>query len=433
VILTDELFINNIFEPKGPGPSSTEADPCAAAGVQTSPDSSKQDAASGPGMSERQDKASTDIAVTCDNGIFITPMDSTSVYGSSVKPPAADTTIKAGKGLINSDDVNNRPTFIAQRIDYDYGVSVGDIVASGLSELTFYANDVADAPTAVPVIVTTREKATFLPAKNQAVFEGDCVCRIFWADSGVEQEHTLSAPRLTVNLYKDKKRGSASSINAIEHLTADGGVVQLANAKWKAPADTKKLLGFVKLKCRRFDYNPAEELFLAAGPDGLIAADHSKLPPPTRRRKRTEKFSLRQPCYAVLRGFDTLKYHLDSDYLVADSKSGQMLIDYFPVVESEYDEQIEAGASHIEAVLYETQEKKLELSTLTAAAGISYREKDRQFAGSKLFYNADESLMTIVGDETQPCLYNGAHVDQIKYNLKTDRVKTRITGPGQLQ
>jgi len=433
VILTDELFINNIFEPKGPAPSSTEADPCAVEGVQTAPDSNKQDTAPQPSTSERQDKTSTDIVVTCDNGIFITPMDSTSVYGSSAEPPAADTTIKAWKGLINPDDVNDRPTFIAQRIDYDYGVSVGNIVASGLSELTFYANDVADAPTAVPVTVTTREKATFLPAKNQAVFEGDCVFRMLRTDSGVEQEYTLSAPRVTVNLYKDKKKSSGSSVNAIEHLTADNGVVQLANAKWKASADVKKLLGFVKLKCRRFDYDPSEKLFLASGPDGLIAADHSKLPPPKRRRKRTEKFSLRRPCYAVLRGFDTLKYHLDSDHLIADSKSGQMLIDYFPVVESKYSEQIEASASHIEAVFYETRERKLELSTLSAAAGITYREKGRQFAGSKLFYSADKSLMTILGDETQPCLYNGAHVDRIEYNLKTDRVKTRITGPGRLR
>lgn len=431
VILTDELFINNIFEPKGPAPSPTEAEPYVVEGVQTAPDNNKQDIEPRPSTWERQDKTSTDIVVTCDNGIFITPMDSTSAYGS-FEPPAVDTTIKGWKGLINPDDVNDRPTFVAQRIDYDYGVSVGNIVASGLSELTFYANDVADAPTAVPVTVTTREKATFLPAKNQAVFEGDCVCRMLRTDSGVEQEYTLSAPRVTVNLYKDKKKSSGSSVNAIEHLTADNGVVQLANAKWKAPADAKKLLGFVKLKCRRFDYDPAKRLYLASGPDGLIAADHSKLPPPKRRRKRKDKFSLRQPCYAVLRGFDTLKYHLDSDHLVADSELGQMLIDYFPVVEGKYSEQIEAGASHIEAVLYETRERKLELSTLSATAGISYREKDRQFAGSKLFYDADKSLMTILGDETQPCLYNGAHVDRIKYNLKTDRVKTRITGPGRL-
>jgi len=439
VVLTDELFINNIFEPKGSGPSSAEADPCAAAGVQTSPDISKQDVASAPSASERQDRASADIVVTCDNGIFVTPIDSTKVYGSSVKPPADDMTIKPGKTLISSDDVNDRATFIAQRIDYDYGTGAGGIVASGPSELTFYANDIAGAPTTVPVTVTTQEKATFLPAENQAVFEGDCVCRMLRSDSGVEQEYTLSAPRLTVNLYRDKERSSAGSVNAVEHLTADEGVVQLANAKWearkarKAPAGDRKLLGFVKLKCHRFDYDPANQFFLATGPDGLIAADHSKLSPQKIRRRKTEKFSLRKPCYAVLRGFDTLKYHLDSDHLVADSESGQMLIDYFPVFAGEAGEQIEAGASHIEAVLYETRERKLELSTLSAAAGISYREKDRQFAGSKLFYDASRSLMTIVGDETQPCLYNGAHVDQIEYNLKTESVKTTIAGPGQLQ
>jgi hypothetical protein len=174
-------------------------------------------------------------------------------------------------------------------------------------------------------------------------------------------------------------------------------------------------------------------LFLATGPDGLIAADHSKLIQEKRQRKKSEKFSLSQPCYAVLRGFDTLKYHLDSDYFVADSNLGQMPIDYFPVVDGKPGEHIEAGASHVEANLSETKEKKLELSTLSATPSISYREKDKQFAGSKLFYNANESLMTISGDERQPCLYNGAHVDQIEYNLKTDSIKTMITGPGQLQ
>jgi len=441
IIFTDELFINNIFEPRGSSPSSTEAAPSAAEAGQTPTDVNKQDTAAEPSRFEQQDKTSTDIVVTCDNGIFITPMDSTRMYGSSIEPPATDTTIKTWKTLIssNSIDINDRPTFAAQRIDYNYGPSAGDIVASGPSELMFYTHDVAgpnnvtNATNTVPVTVTTERKATFLPIENQAIFEGDCVCRMFRTDSGVEQEYMLSAPRLTVNLYKDKKKNSGGSVNAIEYLTADNGVVQLANAKWKMPAKAKKLLGFVKLKCRRFDYDPAKQLFLASGPDGLIAADNSKMIRPSRQRKKSEKFSLSQPCYAVLRDFDTLKYHLDSDHLVADSNLGQILIDYFPIVDGKPGEHTEAGTSHVEADFYETAERKLELSTLSATSGISYREKDRQFAGSKLFYNASKSLMTILGNESQPCLYNGAHVDQIEYNLQTDTVKTMITGPGQLQ
>ncbi len=433
VIFTDELFIDNIFEPKGPASSSTEVEPTAVEGGKIPlPDANRQNIAGGPGKPEQRDKTSTDIVVTCDNGIFITQMDSTKVYGSSIEPPAAENTIEKWKTLINSIDINERPTFVAQRIDYNYDPSAGDITASGSSELKFYANDVAGSPNSVPVTVTTEKKATFLPAENKAVFEGDCVCKMFRADSGIEQEYMLSAPRLTINLYRDKKKSSGGSVNAIEYLTADNGVVQLANARWKAPAEAKKLLGFIKLKCHRFDYDPAKQLFLASGPDGLIAADHSKIIQ-QRQRKKSEKFSLSQPCYAVLRDFDTLKYHLDSDHLVADSNLGQMLIDYFPIVDGKEGEHVEAGTSHVEAVLYETTERKLELSTLSATDGISYREKDRQFAGSKLFYNANKSLMTILGNETQPCLYNGAHVDQIEYNLKSDTVKTMITGPGQLQ
>ncbi len=209
VIFTNELFINNIFEPKGPKPSSTEAAPSAVEAGQTPPDVNKQDTTAGPGRSEQQNKTSTDIVVTCDNGIFITPMDSTKVYGSSVEPPATDTTMETWKTLINSIDIHGRSTFVAQRIDYNHGTSAGDIAASGPSELMFYAHDVAGpnnaagAPNTVPVTVTTEKKATFLPAENRAVFEGDCVCRMFRTDSGIEQEYTLSAPRLTVNLYKD--------------------------------------------------------------------------------------------------------------------------------------------------------------------------------------------------------------------------------------
>jgi hypothetical protein len=438
VIFTDELFINNIFEPKGPSPSSTEAAPSAAEAGKIPPDVNRQDTATGPGRFEQQDKTSTDIVVTCDNGIFITPMDSTKVYGSSVEPPITNATMKTWKTMTNSIDINSRSSFVAQRIDYNYGPSAGDIVASGPSELVFYTHDAAGpnnvtSPNTVPVTVTSERKATFLPIENQAIFEGDCVCKMLRTDSGVEQEYMLSAPRVTVNLYKDKKKSSGGNTNAIEYLTGDNGVVQLANAKWKVPAEAKKLLGFVKLKCRRFDYDPAKQLFLASGPDGLIAADNSKMIRPSRQRKKSEKFSLSQPCYAVLRDFDTLKYHLDSDYLVADSNLGQILIDYFPIVDGKPGEHVEAGTSHVEADFYETAERKLELSTLSATSGVSYREKDRQFAGSKLFYNTSKSLMTILGDEAQPCLYNGAHVDQIEYNLQTDTVKTMITGPGQLQ
>jgi hypothetical protein len=441
VIFTDELFINNIFEPKGPAPSSTETapSPSTVEAGKTPTDVDRQDTEAKLSRFEQQDKTSTDIVVRCDNGIFITPMESTNVYGNTVKPPITNTTMKTWKTMINSININNRPTFVAQRIDYNYGTSAGDVVASGSSELMFYTNDMAGpnnvtgALNTVPVTVTAERKATFLPAENKAVFEGDCVCRMFRTDVGVEQEHMLSAPRLTVNLYKDKKKSSGGSVNAIEYLTADNGVVQLANAKWKVPAEAKKLLGFVKLKCRRFDYDPTKQMFLASGPDGLIAADNSKIIHQNRQRKKPEKFSLSQPCYAVLRNFDILKYHLDSDYLVADSNLGQMLIDYFPIVDGKEGEHIEAGTSHVEANLYENAERKLELSTISATTGVSYREKDRQFAGSKLFYNASKSLMTILGDETQPCLYNGAHVDQIEYNLQTDTVKTQITAPGQLQ
>jgi hypothetical protein len=41
-------------------------------------------------------------------------------------------------------------------------------------------------------------------------------------------------------------------------------------------------------------------------------------------------------------------------------------------------------------------------------------------------------LITVIGDQTQPCYYNGALVDEIRYNLKTGSVKAKGVGAGAL-
>ena len=364
-----------------------------------------------------------DIIVTCDNGILVTPMNSTR------KLDAVDIDRKIPKNFNNT---SGRPTFVAQRIDYTE--STGDTIASGPSELTFYTDVIGNETkqTAVPVKVTAREKVTFLPASNQVVFEGDCLCTMLREDPNVQQKYTLSAPKLTINLSRDK---SGSDTN-IEHLTASGGPVQLDTSKWAE----EELLGFTKLKCRRFDYDAGQQMFLATGPDGIIAVDNSKIAQP---KGEVSRFSLQRPSYAVVRDFETLKYSLEANRIIADAGRGQILIDYFPIANGRYTEQVSATAGLIEALLYEAAPGRTELSTLRATGGVTYQEqgkkkkwgksKDIQFVGSEMFYDADKSLITAWGDELQPCLLNGALVDAIEYNLKTGKIKTKITGPGMLQ
>ncbi len=133
------------------------------------------------------------------------------------------------------------------------------------------------------------------------------------------------------------------------------------------------------------------------------------------------------------RYFENLRYSLKTSRIVADAKSQVLLLDYFPVVSGKEGPQVAVSAGHIEAALAETAGGQTELVTLTATQGITYEDADKQFAGSEMFYDVTKSLITARGNKSQPCLLNGALVNAIEYNLKTDRVKTAISGAGALQ
>jgi len=305
-----------------------------------------------------------------------------------------------------------------------------DILAAGPAELTFYVEDSNSAQakkTIMPAKVTAQENAWFLAASNQVIFEGDCLCTMLREDPNVQQKYTLSAPRLTIDLPKDMNDQSSILTAGIEHFNADGGMVRLRTIK---TAETKSL-GGIELECSRFDYDPGRDLFVAAGP-GIIQVDNSKI---TQSGADVGKFSLRKPCYAFLREFETLEYFLRENRIVADAGSEKLLIDYFPVIDGKYDKHIQAKAGHVVAILTETADGQTELATMTATGGITYldEENKNEFIGSELFYDHKKSAIKIKGDASQPCYLNGALVDGIIYDLKTGKVEAQISAPGTLQ
>jgi hypothetical protein len=250
----------------------------------------------------------------------------------------------------------------------------------------------------------------------------------------------LLSQQITVDLPEDTNDRPTEPTAGIKHLTASGGVVTLATTK-TAKADpslarqvpgtnAEKLLGGVELKCSQVDYDPVRGLFVATGPPAIIKMDNSKISPAEQKPGRV---SLRKPCYAFLQEFDTLTYFIQENRIVADAGSQRLLIDYFSVVEGKYAEHVEAEASRVEAFLYETPERQTELSTLRATGGIDYEDKDNHFIGSELFYDHKTSMLKVKGDESQPCYYNGALVDEIEYDLETGRAEFEIVGPGALQ
>ena len=345
LIYAGELFLNYILWSKGT--SQTDA--------ESADDAETQDV-NDAGQTEPDEAAQelVDIVITCDNGIFITPMDSAKVYGSSAKF-GTEATVTADKGL-----------------------------------------------------------------KGFGAIHG-------------QKKYTLSAPKLTVNLSKDK-----ASATGIEHITASGGVVQLSSvkkageeprfAKSSQNVNPEKILGFTKLKAIQFDYTPDERLFVATGP-GVIAVNNSSAPEPN---SEAGKFSLQKPCIAAVRNFETFKYYLETNRIIADNSRQRVLIDYFPIVEGQYGRQVTVTAGHIEADFIEIADGRFELSTLSATGGIEYEEENVQFEGGELFFDADKSIITAEGDESQPCLLNGALVDAIEYNLTTGAINAKIIGPGAL-
>ena len=372
-----------------------------------------------------------DIVVTCDSGFVVVPKDSpraleNPAHGLTLtkRPAPTNTDVNVRQYPSVFDQAEGRTTFIARRIDYN--AETGDMVAVGESELKFYTSDgIQTDPNhpAIPVKIISQKQVRFLQALNRAIFEGDCVFTMVREDPNFQQTYTLMAPKLTIDLPKDTK--GKSSTDGIEHLRADGGLVRLATVK----TAKEKLLSGVELKCYQVDYDPGQALFAAAGP-GVINLDNSSVPEPNDQGGR---FSLRKPCWVSVKNFDILKYFLDTNRIVANAGPQGLVIDYFPVVDGKYGQQVTATAGHVVAFLTETAEGQTELATLTASGGITYKDDDKEFDGGKLFYDAAKAIVTVQGDELQPCHFNGNPVDEIEWDLKTDTIKFKITGPGALQ
>ena len=393
LIFADELTINNISDKtnetktvstdkRGPG---TAPAPDTTTHLDPGPAQHKTTPAKPQEPTENLPEQPVDIIVTCDDGIIVTPMDKAPKKVHRTPDGAAEldavSTVTSGRGLENFGDPNGRATLAARRIDY-----------CSISE--------------------------------EVLLQGDCLGTIRETDKNIKAERRLSAQKIFVKLSKDDKQ-TASPAPGIEHVTARGGVVQLDTSKYAG----EKLLGFTKLKCFQFDFDSNEQALSAAGP-GAIAVDNSRI---TDSKPKANKFSLQKRCVTVVRNFDTLNYFLQENRVIADAGNEQILIDYFPVEQGRYGQQITTTASHIEALLYETAEGKNELSTLRASGGISYAEKGIDFEGDKLFYDANKSLITAWSDGSQPCLLNGVPVDGIKYNLKSGRAsEAKIVGPGGL-
>ncbi len=433
IFALEEISIRNIFWQEESAEQSDKADPCStghasepvvdnAADVQNELEPNSAGSPNSPVMEEQPP---IDIVVTCDDGFVLTPMDVNSSDTNSTLVTRDELLATAREELTQLKEADERNLFIAQRIDYC--AATQDTVAVGPSELKFYARDLfreGANETVVPVTIITQKKAQFLPTANQALFEGGCVCTMLREDPNGQQKYALSAPKIIVDLAEEKDEPLSSMANKIEHLSAPGPTTRFSVVKMAE----QELLGGFEVECAGVDYDAKQQLFLASGP-GKVRVDNTKVPEPN---EDAGRFSMRRKSYSIVESFETLKYFVEKDQVIAEAGGQGVVVHYFPIVDGKYDRHVTITSSHIEAFLYETADGQTELSTLSATDGVTYVEEDVEFEGSKLFYDAVKGVITVEGDDSQPCILNGSLVDKIEYDLKTGRKRFKLVGPGTL-
>ena len=432
-LFADALLINDIFVQGG----SAEQ-----AGKETSPD---DNTAPIPGSNKPRAAVSTespsDVSITCDGGIIVTPMNA---QGEN-KSPKQQTTYA---DIVAQQDANTSPvgktTFRGGNVTYS--AATGEAVAIGPSSIAFDVNEKTSDGTGSPATVrmTSRRQAVFSPASNKSTFEGDCRCTVSQKQGEILQQYIVLADKLEIDMAKkNTNKDSGLSMN-VNRMIASGPNTHLASTKKTVrPPSTgstsspqassgqagDKLLTGIELKCASIDYNTADGNFFAAGP-GLIKVDNSQTDEP---QEKLAKFSLQRKCYALLRNFDSLAYAGQSKHLIADSKGGSLLVDYFPLVEGRSNEKVSVTASHVEADIAETLTGRMELRDLLAKGAVTYEDKDAQVIGNEFIYDANTSLIDIRGDKYRPCNFNGAILDAVQYDTKTGKWNTRLKGPGAIR
>ncbi len=435
-LLADVVSINDIFARGGEaGEAGVEAPPSEQGTLLRSQSYAGQAGGATSAIGEQQDanwaavETAGDVAISCDGSIVITPMDSAA--GQMKEDPASPLATPRQAEREAEDRRDGKTTFSGERVDYS--VATGEAVASGSSQITFDVNDKSRGAGGRPVTVkiTSQRQARFEPASagklalSKIFFEGDCRCDVSQTEGNATRQYLVLADKLEIDLAQKDGNKPGTSLD-VRRLAALGGEVHLASTKKIG----ERLLAGVELKCARMDYDTVDGNFIAAGP-GLIKVDNSQTDEP---QKGLGRFSLRRKCYAFLRNFDSLEFSRGSNHLIADSKGGSLLVDYFPLAEGRSGEDnVAVTASHVEADILETAQGRTEMRALVAKGAVTYEDKDMQFAGGELVYDANDAVINIWGDRSRPCMFNGAIVDTVRYDLKTGKAHTRIKGPGAIR
>jgi|GEM_PF-2215824 len=375
----------------------------------------------------------TQISVTCDGPVVMTPNGAAlpaDPNGSGPEPAQP-----ARKTPPSMQTAKDAAQFSAQSLRYS--ARTRDAVAEGPVELNFLARNATarDGQGLVPVRMTARQRSVYEAQANRIVLEGPCLCTLVRRQADVTEQCSLAAPRLIVDLLEARDgRPIGSWDQALKYLRTDGGTVELrieAQAGGKkgsagdavTPPDGPVLSG-AKMVCTRLDFDPQApgQVITAVGPGTLWLNNSAS-------QETGRLVQSNQPFYALLRQFETLRFLLADNRLVADGKSQPLLVDYFPIIEGQQDSHIRAEADSVQIDWIQTDRHERDLATLAATGNVYYDDQDHQFAAHKLVYDHASQWMDMAGSDNQPCSANGVAVRGIRFNVKTQQLQTQIVAP----
>ncbi|MCP4449898.1 MAG: hypothetical protein GY809_00435, partial [Planctomycetes bacterium] len=373
-----------------------------------------------------------DIIITCDQGILISPADSNwTPESEGLAKPEVTRVVDVNMPAFAEDHEDNG-IFLAQAIEYN--VQTKNAQAPGPVELTFYAPDTHEPNSQgrlIPINVKAQKYGRFDANENCIVFTDECECVLQKHDANdVIEEYRLEAPKIRIELVDEKDTQAIAARRDLKHIEAVGGDVTLGiftrvRGASLVPTQftpaTGELLAGAEMTCDSFECDPnrkGHEIFTATGP-GTIMLNNAKA------ALGGSSGPKKEPYYASLRGFETMKYYVADNLIVADTEDPNFLFfNYFPVGD---DPNMEGQAKHVEIHLVKTETGQTEMGTLTATGNVSVSHGSFQFTGGFLSYNHDTMHLIIrPGEAGQVCTANGMSYPGIEYNLTTGEMKTSL-------
>jgi len=379
IILAEELSLENILFSDNGSKAGAESDPGI---VSRSATSGQSDANTILAQGDNpdavpvgSDKTGLDTIVKCKNGLMVTPMDS--------KFSSRGYTDDFAR-YKNYKDPNQRSTFAAKKIRYDI-------------------------------------------LKGTIHLDEDSRCTFYKFDENYDWVYNLSAPVVDIVLSKDQNSSGKDFSGMVDSMDAGGGIVQLDSSKWQY----SELVGFTKLKCLTAKFDGRNELFEAFGPNGVIAIDNSR---DTRSiAENTDNLlGMQKQCYAIIEGFELFRYDFEEEIIEIGGSPSGMAINYFPVEEGQSNGQITLITSDIKVNMVEDSSGDLQIDQVAAKGGIALadatEDSDFEFSGSYMLFDAGDELVSVFGEEGQPCMLNGSPFDRINYNVRTKETNTSLAG-----